>query len=117
MPQPHILKISEIFSSIAGEGLRSGEPTIFLRLAGCNLRCAFCDTKFSLVGLSDELPPEAYVTCPKCQTELVVDFRKARKEGEEKPDKTKLEAKRAEQTTQKDDEGSGGSGDKAKKEG
>jgi len=47
MPQPHILKITEIFSSIAGEGLRSGEPTIFLRLAGCNLRCAFCDTKFS----------------------------------------------------------------------
>jgi organic radical activating enzyme len=50
MPQPHILKISEIFSSIAGEGLRSGEPTIFLRLAGCNLRCAFCDTKFSWQG-------------------------------------------------------------------
>jgi organic radical activating enzyme len=47
MPQPHILKITEIFSSIAGEGLRSGEPTIFIRLAGCNLRCAFCDTKYS----------------------------------------------------------------------
>ena len=53
MPQPHILKISEIFSSIAGEGLRSGEPTIFLRLAGCNLRCAFCDTKFSWQGGRD----------------------------------------------------------------
>jgi len=47
MPQPHILKITEIFPSIAGEGLRSGEPTIFIRLAGCNLRCAFCDTKYS----------------------------------------------------------------------
>jgi len=50
MPQPHILKITEIFSSIAGEGLRSGEPTIFIRLTGCNLRCAFCDTKYSWQG-------------------------------------------------------------------
>ncbi|MCK4933004.1 MAG: 7-carboxy-7-deazaguanine synthase QueE [Candidatus Aminicenantes bacterium] len=50
MPQPHILKITEIFPSIAGEGLRSGEPTIFVRLAGCNLRCAFCDTKYSWQG-------------------------------------------------------------------
>jgi organic radical activating enzyme len=45
MPQPPILKISEIFFSIQGEGLRQGEPTIFIRLSGCNLRCAFCDTK------------------------------------------------------------------------
>lgn len=50
MPQPHILKITEIFSSIAGEGLRIGEPTIFIRLAGCNLRCGFCDTKYSWQG-------------------------------------------------------------------
>jgi 7-cyano-7-deazaguanosine (preQ0) biosynthesis protein QueE len=50
MPQPHILKITEIFPSITGEGLRSGEPTIFIRLAGCNLKCTFCDTKYSWQG-------------------------------------------------------------------
>jgi 7-carboxy-7-deazaguanine synthase len=50
MPQQHILKITEIFPSIAGEGLRSGEPTIFIRLTGCNLSCAFCDTKYSWQG-------------------------------------------------------------------
>ncbi len=47
MPQPHTLKISEIFPSIQGEGLRQGEPTLFIRLTGCNLKCDFCDTKYA----------------------------------------------------------------------
>lgn len=47
MPQRHILKITEIFPSVQGEGLRQGEPTIFIRLSGCNLKCFFCDTKYA----------------------------------------------------------------------
>ncbi len=47
MPQPHILKITEIFPSIQGEGLRQGEATIFIRLSGCNLKCSFCDTVYA----------------------------------------------------------------------
>jgi 7-carboxy-7-deazaguanine synthase len=50
MLQPPTLKISEIFSSIQGEGLRQGEPTIFVRFAGCNLKCSFCDTRFAWRG-------------------------------------------------------------------
>jgi 7-carboxy-7-deazaguanine synthase len=50
MPQPPFLKITEIFSSIQGEGLRQGEPTLFIRLTGCNLKCDFCDTKYAWKG-------------------------------------------------------------------
>lgn len=38
--------MNEVFYSIEGEGLRVGQPTTFVRLARCNLRCAFCDTEF-----------------------------------------------------------------------
>lgn len=50
MPQPHTLKIFELFPSIQGEGLRQGEATIFIRLSGCNLKCSFCDTKWAWQG-------------------------------------------------------------------
>jgi organic radical activating enzyme len=50
MPQPLTLKTIEIFPSVQGEGLRQGEPTIFVRLSGCNLSCSFCDTKYAWEG-------------------------------------------------------------------
>jgi organic radical activating enzyme len=40
------LKIIEIFYTIQGEGPYSGCPSVFIRLAGCNLRCSWCDTDF-----------------------------------------------------------------------
>ncbi len=47
MQPPLTLKISEIFFSAEGEGGRQGQPTIFVRLSGCNLRCDFCDTRYA----------------------------------------------------------------------
>ncbi len=41
------LKINEIFLSIQGESLLAGKPTVFVRTAACNLRCTWCDTKYS----------------------------------------------------------------------
>ena len=41
------MNIIETFLSIQGEGVHAGLPTYFVRLAGCNLRCSYCDTKYS----------------------------------------------------------------------
>lgn len=42
-----MLKLNEIFYSIQGESSFVGNPTVFVRTTGCNLRCTYCDTKYS----------------------------------------------------------------------
>ena len=41
------MRISEIFYSIQGEGRLLGTPSVFIRTAGCNLRCVWCDTPYT----------------------------------------------------------------------
>jgi 7-carboxy-7-deazaguanine synthase len=45
--KPVSLLVSEIFSSVQGEGPSAGEPAVFLRLARCNLHCRYCDTRYT----------------------------------------------------------------------
>lgn len=45
----HKYKITEIFSSINGEGTHAGQLAFFIRFTGCNLDCSYCDTKWANV--------------------------------------------------------------------
>lgn len=54
-----LYEINETFYSLQGEGFWTGTPTFFIRLAGCNLNCEWCDTDFS--------------TQEKCSTENLLE--------------------------------------------
>ena len=41
------IKVVEIFESINGEGMKAGELAVFVRFAGCNLNCSYCDTRWA----------------------------------------------------------------------
>jgi len=54
------IRVSEIFTSIQGEGASVGTPSVFVRLQGCTVGCAWCDTKYSWDARGgDELTLEA----------------------------------------------------------
>jgi 7-carboxy-7-deazaguanine synthase len=44
------VQITEIFRSIQGESTHAGEPCVFVRLTGCNLRCTWCDSEYTFFG-------------------------------------------------------------------
>ena len=45
-----MLRVSEIFYSLQGESKTVGQPTVFVRLTGCPLRCVWCDTEYAFNG-------------------------------------------------------------------
>ena len=48
LKSPNTIQLSEIFTSIEGEGILFGTKTLFVRMAGCHLKCRWCDTSHAL---------------------------------------------------------------------
>jgi 7-carboxy-7-deazaguanine synthase len=63
-----VLQLSEIFYSIQGEGMWTGTPAVFVRLAGCNLACDFCDTDYSTKFFAgvDDVIERVRAAAPDC---------------------------------------------------
>ena len=59
------MRVNEVFQSIQGEGINAGLPTIFIRLAGCNLYpdncCSYCDTRYAQRDKGRRLLPKSIV--------------------------------------------------------
>ena len=64
------MKLIEAFVSVQGEGAFIGVPALFVRLAGCNLKCPWCDTKESWSEGCPEIDPVQFMVNIKQQFDL-----------------------------------------------
>ena len=68
-------RVNDIFYSIQGEGYNTGRAAVFVRFAGCNLRCGFCDTEFDTYReMTDEeiIAEVSRYKVSRCENSLVV---------------------------------------------
>lgn len=77
-----VFRINDIFYSLQGEGRNTGRAAVFIRFAGCNLRCPFCDTEFDtyremsdeeiLAEVSTLLPPPSTLHLVPCTSHPLI---------------------------------------------
>jgi len=65
------LRVNEVFFSIQGESTRAGRPCVFVRLSGCHLRCAYCDTEYAFTEGESRAIGDIYRQVMSHPTDLV----------------------------------------------
>jgi 7-carboxy-7-deazaguanine synthase len=65
------VRVTEIFHSIQGESTLAGEPCVFVRFTGCDLRCGYCDTEYAFYGGTAMSRDEIHAEVAKHGTKLV----------------------------------------------
>jgi 7-carboxy-7-deazaguanine synthase len=68
------LFLIEIYKSVQGESSFAGLPCIFVRLAGCNLRCSWCDSEYTFTGGYKLTEDEVVVEIAKLTPVRLVEF-------------------------------------------
>lgn len=64
----------EIYKSIQGESSFAGRPCIFVRLAGCNLRCSWCDSEYTFTGGQKMTDDEVVAEIAKLSPVKLIEF-------------------------------------------
>jgi 7-carboxy-7-deazaguanine synthase len=68
------LYLIELYKSIQGESSFAGRPCIFVRLAGCNLRCAWCDSEYTFAGGYESSQDEVVAAIEKLAPVRLIEF-------------------------------------------
>lgn len=68
------LQVSELFYSIQGESTYAGYPCAFIRLAGCNLRCSYCDARYTYEEKHDLVTIEEILAFTRIHPNALVEI-------------------------------------------